>query len=263
MEHPDEGQIRAFLDGEAGDAHPGLETHIRQCSQCSAIVQSQEEALMRLSEALAASDVAPPLVRSRQALLRARRKKAPWTMTRRNLPKAASIAILITAGAAAALPGSPLRDWIRGSPAGVQESGAPSPPSAEPAAALASGEDLGMVGASLPLKEGGMTIRILELAPGAEIRVQMVEGDQVGIYAGQGTRFRTEEHVMEATGAPGNLRVEVPRGMDGYEVVVEGQVYLRRMEGEVEILGPVGTRTREEVRFLPWHPSNPPDSPRE
>jgi hypothetical protein len=60
MEHPDEGQIRAFMDGEAGEAGPALEAHITGCPRCSAIVHGQEEALVAISNALSSLDVSPP-----------------------------------------------------------------------------------------------------------------------------------------------------------------------------------------------------------
>jgi hypothetical protein len=173
-----------------------------------------------------------------------------------SLPKAASIAVLLTAGAAAALPGSPVREWIWGGSGGSSGSNqepatVSGPPSEESPSAFAP-ETPGLVGASLPVKEGRMTIRIEEVKEGAEITVQLVAGDQVGIYSGEGTRFRTGIRLVEARGAPGNLRVELPQGSGECEIVVEGQVYLRQVGGELEVLGPVQSQTPSEIRFAPW-----------
>ncbi|MFO8174457.1 MAG: zf-HC2 domain-containing protein [Gemmatimonadota bacterium] len=255
MGHPDEGEIRALLDGEAGEASRELEAHLQQCSRCGAVARDQELAMAALSEALALVDVTPSPGRLRRRIPRSRRNNEGFRLlARRYLPRAASVALFLTAGAAAALPGSPVRQWvIQGweglSPGGAADSRNPAP-IAEPMAATdeATGGP-GMVGASLPVKAGGMTVRIRGVVEGGEIRVILVEGAQVGVFAGEGARFRTEAGSLEVRGAPGSVTVEVPRDAHEVEVLVDGLLYLRQRGGETEVLGPVRERTPTEIRF--------------
>lgn len=257
MGHPDEGQIRALMDGEAGEAGPELEAHLQRCPRCAAVARDQEAALAALSEALALGDapLSPGRARRRVPQL-ARKKRGRWVPARRYLSRAASIAIFFTAGAAAALPGSPVRQWVIQGWEGLSRGGATGSRTPDTAVQpfAATGEaagDLEMVGASLTVKEGGMTVRIGDVEENAEIRVILVEGDQVGVFAGEGTRFRTEAGSLEVRTPPGSVTVEVPRGAQGLELLVNGLLFLRQRGGETEVLGPVREQTPTEIRFGP------------
>jgi hypothetical protein len=105
------------------------------------------------------------------------------------------------------------------------------------------------VGTSVPVKAGGMTIRIGKMAEGAELRVLLVEGDQASILAGKGTRFRSEERVMEAWQAPGSVTVEIPRSAKTVEVLVDGSLFLRKEGERLDTPGPVLRRSQDEIRF--------------
>ena len=249
MGHPDEGRIRTFLDGEAGSESSGIQAHLQTCSRCAALAEKQEEAMAILAQGLSLGDVPPVPEQVFRRVLRHRGgSPASRPLLRRHLLKAASIAVLLTAGAAAAFPGSPLREWLfRDGGSGLEEETAEGPGTLPPAGQR---EGIGeMVGASMPVKSGGMTIRILEMGEGTEVRVRLVEGDRAGVFAGEGTRFRTEETVMEARGAPGPLTVEVPRGASRVEVLVGGDLIFRQMGGVVETPGPVIHRTDQEILF--------------
>lgn len=284
MGHPDEGRIRAFLDGEAGVESLEIQAHLQSCSLCADLARGQEETMTVLTEALSLMDVAPvtdqvrdrisglaggtpgledpSLVQRNNASIQGPRSResrrgptALRSLVRENLPKAASVAILLTAGAAAALPGSPLREWFSGTGRdsadmeGLEAPGIVSPTTQQPQGSPPVGTE--EVGASLPVKAGGMTIRIEEMKEGAEIRVRLVDGDRAGIFAGQGTRFRTEEGLMEARGAPGSVTIEVPRQTGRLELLVDGILFLRQRYGELEIPGPMRERTQDEIRFAP------------
>ena len=265
MGHLDEGLIRAFKDGEMREESEELEAHLATCPQCARVAREQDEALATVSGALSLLDSSPPMERARARILRLEREQRNrWRQLRRNLPRAASFAVLLSAGAAAALPGSPVRQWVLQEWVAIfgdEPVTTLSPP--EAVDALPSGaEDPELVGATLPMTGGGVELRIEELVEGAEIRVLLVEGDRVGIFAGEGTRFRTEAGLLEARGAPGGITVEIPRDAPMVEILVNGVVFLRKRAGEMEIPGPVKSRTPSEIRFGPPPRDSQPQSSR-
>jgi len=265
MGHPHEGLIRAFKDGEMREEWEGLEAHLSTCLQCAHVAQEQEEALATLSGALSLLDISPPIERARARALRlGQEHRNPWGRVRQSLPKAASFAVLLTAGAAAALPGSPVRQWVFQEWATLFGEGPVTQRSVRGPvdAPLPMAEDPELVGATLQMTGGGVELRIEGLLEGAEIRVLLVEGDRVGIFAGEGTRFRTESGLLEARGAPGGVTVEIPQDAPLVEMSVNGVVFLRKRAGEMELPGPVTSRTSSEIRFGPPPPDSQPQSSR-
>jgi hypothetical protein len=173
------------------------------------------------------------------------------------LPWAASVALLLTAGAASALPGSPVRDWLAQGWSAVTGTGsrATEPPRVAPAVeeATAAPEPavLEEIGASILAGEEGVELWIRGLPAGADLRVVWVEGDMAGIFAGEGTRFRTEAGRVEAQAPPGAVRVEIPRSLGSVVLGVDGIVVLRVSGGEVDTFAPVQRRTPMEILFRP------------
>ena len=256
MGHPANGTIRAFLDGEATGEFEDTQAHLAQCPQCRTLAREQSLALDSLSEALALLDVEPPLETIRVRLLREMSGgRRGWGTFRRNLPRAASFAILLTAGAAAALPGSPVRRWVTRGWDAVSGSGetteavSPSPSATE--GTDVPGPEVGTVGATIPAGADGLELHVRELAGTASLRILLVEGSQAGIFGGEGTRFRTEAGRVIATGPPGDVTMEIPMEASPVLVVVNGEVYLRKTEEGLELLGPVLARTPTEIRFGP------------
>lgn len=176
------------------------------------------------------------------------------------LPWAASIALLVTAGAASALPGSPVREWVTQGWGALTGSGdAPVglesvEPAAEELPAAPATADPAETGASILAGEEGVELWILGLQGGADLRVVRVDGNMAGIFAGEGTRFRTEEGRLEAEAPPGAVRVEIPRSLEDAVVGVNGTVLLRLSGGKMEIFGPVQRRTPMEILFRPDSP---------
>lgn len=257
MGHPDEGLIRAFKDGEIAGRPGEMEGHLATCPQCARLAAEQEAVLATLGEALSLLDLAPPVGRARARFLHAQTSgRTPWGLVRRNIPRAASFAVLLTAGAAAALPGSPVRDWVVRGWEAISDGGSVTavPQAPLPEALSAGPEGTGhpeLVGATIPVAAGDIRLHIEEMAPGAEIRVLLVDGDRAGVFAGEGTRFRTEEGVLEARGAPGPITVEIPRGAPSVEMRVNGVTYLWMRGETLDLSGPVVERSPNEIRFGP------------
>jgi hypothetical protein len=286
MGHPSEGELQAHLDGEmVGVERDSLQAHLRVCPVCRSTAEAQERASTRVALGLSLLDrepsLAPEEARNRvHARLRvgngvgsgmetARRRPGhrlsrsgisiPFLASGRSvpLPWAASIALLLTAGAVSALPGSPVREWLVQKWGGLTEAGSPA---AEVETTAAPGEedptapaavDPGEIGASILADDGGVELWIRGLPAGADIRVVWIDGNMAGIFAGEGTRFRTEAGRVEAEAPPGPVRVEIPRSLGSVVVGVDGTVLLRMSGGEVDVLGPVQHRTPLEILFRP------------
>jgi len=266
MGHPAEGEIRAFLDGEATGDLEELGAHLEACGQCGALAQVQSRAVAAVAEALSLLDIEPRLEEARARILRMEGElRGPGAKLRRNLPRAASFAILLTAGAAAALPGSPVRRWVL---KGWEAVSGPEGPVLAPAQGLGEGggpegapADAGMVGATIPVGPDGLELHLADLGRGASLRILFVEGSQAGIFAGEGTRFRSEAGRLVASSPPGDVTMEIPLQAPRVSVVVNGETYLRKTEGGLELLGPVRTQTPSEIRFGPSEPgTNGPSS---
>jgi hypothetical protein len=163
------------------------------------------------------------------------------------LPLAASLAFLITAGALSALPGSPVRSWVADQ-WGSSRTASPS----EPLALTGPGNqaaETDLAGATILPTADGVNLYIRGGSGEAEVIVRLVEGEQAGIFAGEGTRFRTEEGILEAVDPPGEVRVEIPRGITSATLFVEGRIFLRKTADGLEIPEPYLTRTENEIRF--------------
>jgi hypothetical protein len=107
------------------------------------------------------------------------------------------------------------------------------------------------IGASILAGEEGVELWIRGLPAGADLRVVWVDGNMAGIFAGEGTRFRTEPGRLEAEAPPGAVRVEIPRSLSRVVVGVDGRVLVRVSGDEVDILGPIQRRTPMEVLLRP------------
>jgi hypothetical protein len=286
MGHPSEGTLQAHLDGETGGLEKeSIRAHLRGCEACRSRAGIQEEASAQVSEALLLLDrelsMSPEEARrlvyarrrsfsgshsgqGRAADGRARHSSRngiplPLPGGRRILPLpwAASIALLLTAGAASALPGSPVREWlaqgweaVSGSGPGPADAGSGMPVDLETVTAPEP-VDRAEIGASILADNQGVELWISGLPAGADLRVVWVDGNMAGIFAGEGTRFRTEPGRLEAEAPPGAVRVEIPRSLRRVVVGVDGRVLVRVSGDEVDILGPIQRRTPMEVLLRP------------
>jgi anti-sigma factor RsiW len=277
MRHPDEGRTLALLDGELDEAAAAeLRSHLARCPACGALAERIARAARRSARALALLEEAPVSNRSRSLEARDRvqarlaGERGPASARRAvgwgrgwwvplTLPRAAGIVLLLTGTAAAAVPGSPLREWIvRGweglraghSPevsgmveGGTEEgAGARTTPATQPTPPE--------TGATLLPDAGGVELWIQEVPARAEVTVVFLAGDRAGVFAGAGTSYRTGSGRLEASGPPGPVRVELPRGAARAEVRVNGQVVLRRTAAGTEVLGEVARRAEGAVVFV-------------
>jgi hypothetical protein len=97
--------------------------------------------------------------------------------------------------------------------------------------------------------ENGVEIGLFGLPEDAEIRVVWIQGETVRVFAGEGTRFRTEVDRLEAHSPPGGVRVEIPNSLSRVLLTLDGRILLRKSGPEVELLDSAQIQTPREIVF--------------
>lgn len=255
MSHLDEARLLAIRDGSSGDDAEG-EQHLAGCAPCREALQGLRDRSASIAHALSSLDVvhdvadARARVRQRVTEGAAAAGAIPLKRSRRfwgsGFSRAAGI-LLVTATAASALPGSPVRTWVSeliGSSEEAAVSGAPS--ALAPGEVAAGGETAGV---RLALVSGPLRVSLFDVAPGSELRVQWVSGAEAAVFAPVGSRFTSAEGRIEAAVMPGAVRVELPRGLVPVSLEVNGRIYLTNTSSGLEIPGPAEERGPEEIVF--------------
>jgi hypothetical protein len=164
-----------------------------------------------------------------------------------HLWRAAVILLCVTGIASAAVPGSPVREWLEGHR---------SPPSAGPAtaerdAAAAPAEPEPSAGVAVGAADGEIHVTVAGASPDLTIRVRMTDAATLNI---QGTgeaaasRFRMGRGRVTVEGASGGeLRVSLPRGARLVSVTVDGRRILLKEGEELHLFAPADTAGPEIV----------------
>ena len=218
MCHPDQETLRRFADGEtAGTDASTLGAHIRACASCTHAIEELQREDAQVAALLSTLDSPPPVL---QMLLAGRTQvAAPW------IRRAAALLFLASlAGAGWALPGSPVRAWLRGSaqqstPAGMSnviETAAP---------ALHGGLDIPTDGAVLitfAQAQARGSVRIV-LSDSAGVRLTILNHDAR-------LESPSEHHVIiENDGSLADYRIRVPHSAADVTVRVGSRVVFRKM----------------------------------
>ena len=165
-------------------------------------------------------------------------RSAAWSLSR-----AAGI-LLLTAAGAYALPGSPVRRWVRDVTA-PEANRTPAPAAVAPA--ITSAPEA--TGVRLSVPSGALRVVLQDVQAGSEVRVLVVPGTEAAVFAPAGSRFTSAAGRLEARVTPGEVRVELPRGVDPVSLEVGGRIYLRSTGAGLDISGPVASRTDDEIVF--------------
>ncbi|HSM62006.1 MAG TPA: hypothetical protein VK849_14450 [Longimicrobiales bacterium] len=257
MMHLDEGRLLALRDG-AADLDFDARHHLGHCEACHEAFQAARLRVSAIAGALATLDravnheAARAAVRARVAGHTARTAgtrsvvgAAPRRVTH-GLSRAAGLVLLTAAGAAAALPGSPVRRWVGGLLSGEAEVAATAAEQ-EPASLMAAPEATGL---RVDAAAGPLRIVLRNLAPGTELRVQWMPGTEAAVFVPVGSRFATAQGRVEADLVEGGVRVELPRGRGPLTLEVDGRTFLRVTQDGLEVSGPVASRTDAEIVFV-------------
>jgi anti-sigma factor RsiW len=240
MSHATEGQLQAYLDGEAGGGdRASVQEHLRRCGECAAALAELRAVSESAAQAFALLDAPAPSVRHALARFEAARGARPrrrFETGRRALVRAAMLVLAVAGVASAAIPGSPVRRWL--AMATERVAGVLTPaerPAAEaplPAPAMEA-----MAGASAVPAQGRVRVVLAEVAEGTTVRVLLVDGGRAIVRADEtsGARFTSGPGRVEARGVElGQIIVELPRNALVATVELDGQVVVSR-EGDALI----------------------------
>jgi len=252
--HMPEERLVSLRDGT--DDAEGL-AHLDACAACRDALEALRLRAAAVSAALGALDAgwdteaARARVRQRVAEAAAARAGTPSVVRRRSLFTVASLSraagiLLVTAAAASALPGSPVRRWLT-ERIGSEPVAATAPAPAEQAPTAATASETTGVRVSVPA--GPLSVVLRDVAAGSEVRVVLVPGTEAAVYAPAGSRFTSATGRVEARVAPGEVRVELPRGVESVSLEVGGRIYLRSSGEGLDVPGPVTSRSDDEIVF--------------
>lgn len=225
--HPDEGRLQGYLDRELPlDGMEEVERHLLRCPPCQARLDELRAAAERVSRALGeldppeTPDVGAALWNVRR--LRARRRSEAH---RRRLAAAAVVLLFMGAGAAVALPGSPVRDWLAGS--------------GDPPVAVESSEATSGAAVALALEEGRAVVHAEDLGAEVRVHVRVIPGSELRVEAPPGAAFRSGSGRIEVSGGDdeGVLRVEVPAEARLVQVRLDGETRVEFRDGTLRVDG--------------------------
>ena len=154
---------------------------------------------------------------------------------------AAGLVLFASGAAAATIPGSPLRGLF-----GADDAG----PGIEPAAIteIAAPES---VGVRVSPVDGRLEIALSDGIVNGSLTVPVTDQDDAEVLAGAGTRFRTGAGRLDITEVVGDLRLSLPGTAQSVTVFVGDQIYVRKIDERVEVLGPGVDTIDAEFVFSP------------
>ena len=164
---------------------------------------------------------------------------------------AAAAMLVLVAGGAAALPGSPIRAWI-----GEAMGGAPEP---EIRTATVDGE--AMAGVAVGLRDGRVEIILRAPRPEAEVEIRVGGEDRVELQAPVGTRYSTAPGRVEAdlAGAgDGPLLILIPSSAREVQLAVERRPIMTWSGGTFRLEEGIPAETRGEAMVIRLPTLDPP-----
>lgn len=247
MTHPSEGQLQALMDGEVPqEDRVTLESHLRACAPCRQRLAALEAASVGFSRAVRSLDVPAPTELAHRRFRRQRRRRA---FTGTPLRWAAILVVGTAATLSATLPGSPVRAWLTGAD---QDDGTVEE-RVEVARNAGEAGDISFDAGVSVEPRGDMRVVFVASPEGLRVRVRLHDGPRVNVLAGgaaESARFRTgSDRIEVAGGGPGEVRVDVPRGVPRFTLEVDGRVYLSKAGDDLRFPGPAADTIGPEIVF--------------
>ena len=241
IQHPAEGTLQAYLDGEIqSEPREAVYRHLDGCRECrdalaglDAIAVATTRELAPLGAVDSSGSIADAARWEVRRAVARRRSHA----NRRRVAAAASVVLLVGAGWAAAMPGSPIRGWLAG--------GSPSEPAMESDQQLTGAVTTPRTGVSVPSLEGRVSVSFDGVGQETWIEVRVALAQDTQVSAPVGARFETGagQVNVDMGGLGGDLIVEFPDGATLAEILVDGRLVFRRAGAEVSYPGPVPVPT--------------------
>jgi len=264
MGHPAEQTLLAYLDRELPfDERATVREHVQVCAACSGMLDELTAATRTLADAISAIDVPVPallaselegdlVARALQELDAPVPTAATITPLRRRRASrrpllAAALIIIFVAGAGAAIPGSPLREWLVRSVELV--TGGPSEEPSDPGTPFSGEGTASPAAVSVQPRDGLVRIIITQPAPETLIRVRLLDAGAASVWSVEG-RYRSapgEIEVLEA--GPGEVLVLLPRTVPSAEVELDGRLVATKEGSDFRLLIPAADSSDAEVSF--------------
>ena len=265
MNHIPEGQLQAYVEAWLSpEERREVERHLGGCPACSAVHQ-ELAALRRLAQgAMGELHPAPDVEASWGEVM-----QRVETKRRRTHALAASLVVGLLAAASAFAPVSPLYGWpgrawerivalfadetgdvpVEVMPDVETESGSPPRPEADESTAAPT-TPAAEAGVFLEATRAPIWIALHDALPGTEIHVVFVDGTEAGVVGSSASRFRREPGRIDISVRGDSIRVEIPRRAEQVQLLMHGEVLLLKDGGSLDVLGPVASRSPDEIRFL-------------
>ena len=225
LKHPNEEVLQRFRHGElVADHARECDEHIALCVQCGERTASLERDEEQVLDLLRSLDEQRVPVRFTEIVTRAqRRRRSAWYRL------AASIVLAATAlGGAYALPGSPLKQWLRSFVARITRES----PAARPSATALARTSQATSGIALT-PGTRFVIRFDATSPNGEATVSFTDDSTISVRATQGSATFTSEadRLLVEPRSPGSalaVEIEIPRQAPLVEIQVAGErVFLK------------------------------------
>jgi hypothetical protein len=261
MNHAHEGMLQAYLDGEvSGAARQEIAEHLAACATCASDLDALRALGVRVGAALSVIDrpmaVAPARARiaeERRRQSRVERRSARRRDdVRRSFVRAAILTLLLAGGASAAIPGTPVRQWLSGAWERVATFFAgerAEPVVVVPEEPLAAEES----GLRIAPYQGRVTVSLTGADPAATIHVVLVDQPTASVVAtSPGARFGTARGRIEV-GEIGqrDLIVRIPASVPAAVVELNGRLVASKTGAALVAHAPPLRMSQTELVFGP------------
>jgi hypothetical protein len=254
MTHVDEALLVALRDDETVD--PEVREHVESCVPCRHALADARARARAIEDLLATTtlqagggpavgggpgegtDEAKARVRARLDALRARQSRRGSGLP--HLRRAAAI-LLVAAGAASALPGSPVRVWLGledDAPSAHDEALATPPPAGE-----VSDEAVVLVPAG-----DGIEIELTDVTPDSEVELTWLSGATAQVAGGPGARYSVGDGQARAAAPNGPVRLGIPRSAPRISITINGRLVYSGTSAEADV-GDVVRRSESGLVF--------------
>ena len=174
-----------------------------------------------------------------------------------SLARAAALVLLVAGGAAAMIPGSPVRRWLSERIGSVTSPRTASAPSTTPTATTtpAPAPRVFVPGAEMSIapSNGKVAIRVFAEAGKGVVMVHLVDADRATVQADSSAHdvaFRTAPGALEVRNlGTADASIQIPRSLNGAEIEVNGATFLVKEGATLRVTGPVVRRSETEIVF--------------
>lgn len=233
MMHLDDGTLQAFLDDELPpEERAPVAEHLLACQRCNDGAEELTRANALFSRSISVLDVAPPATRPAGGTLRRRARVGTSSFV-----KAAGLVLAVAAAASAAVPGSPVREWVAQVVAPMErETGAveapPAPVAAAPAPApVPAGVSISPAAGRMLVSLSGLRETVIRLGPaaGPQASISVLGAERDPVFQTSAGRVQVRD------GLGGEVRVWLPLAVEGARLEVDGELYAEVRGGSLQL----------------------------